>query len=138
MRAAVIIAMLCTFGCSEPEAPEPKFDVSGEVRIGRRQGVPETTLSNLIVLRDARVAHPLVCSSGGEYPGGEELIFENVETKEIVHAVFPEGNPMLNRQQGNFVLHGRFECIQNWDRFSLMQPPKDYQFFVVSSWELDS
>lgn len=138
MRTACILAMLCTFGCSEPEAPEPKFDVSDEVRIGRSQGGPEIALSSLIVLRDTDVAHPLVCSSGGEYPGGEELLFRNVETKEIVHAVFPEGNSMLDNQQGNFVLNGHFECIQNWDRFSLMQPSEDYQFFVVSSWERGS
>ncbi len=117
MRTAFILATLCTFGCSEPEALEPESDVADEVSIGRRQGGPKTTLSNLIVLRHSDVAHPLVCSPD---------------------AVFPEGNPMLGNQQSSFVLRGHFECIRNWDRFSLMRPPEDYQFFVVSSWELGS
>jgi hypothetical protein len=138
MRTAFMLAALSTFGCSAPEAPEPESDVADEVKIGRRQGGSKTTLSILVVLRNSDVAHPLVCSSGGEYPGGEELIFENVETKEIVHAVFPQGNPMLGNQHGRFVLCGHFECIRNWDRFSLMRPPEEYQFFVVSSWEVDS
>ena len=92
------------------------------------------TLDNLIHF-DAPFQHPLVCGPRGDFPAAKELTFKNADSEVFVHAVFPEEVTVPNKLQGNFVLHGHFQSIQDRDRYTHKQPPEDYQYFVVSSWE---
>lgn len=127
MRTIFTIAILCTFGCSQPDAPR-------EAGTARQEKASVLTLDNLIHF-DALYQHPLVCGPGGDFPAAKELTFKNADSEVFVHAVFPEDVTVPNRLQGDFVLHGHFQSIQNRARYTLKQPPEDYQYFVVSSWE---
>lgn len=130
MRIICIVALLCTFGCSQPDAPK-------ETGTTRQQGSSVRTLDNLIHFDavSAGYQHPLVCGPGGDSPAGQELTFKNAESKDFVHAVFPEEVTAPDELQGNFVLHGHFQSIQNRTRYAGKKPPEDYRYFVVSSWE---
>jgi hypothetical protein len=102
-------------------------------------GSQAETLKNLAYVdmhaADYTTQHPLVCGAEGDFPTGRELAFRQVESKETVHAVFPEGVTPPKTFDGKFVLRGHFQGIQNMDRYKLKKPEKDYRYFVVSSWE---
>jgi len=96
------------------------------------------TLENLVYV-DASSAdapqHPLVCGAGRDFPAGRELAFRHSESRESVHAVFPEGATAPVRLNGSLVLRGHFQGIQNWDSYKRKKPQEDYRYFVVSSWK---
>lgn len=79
--------------------------------------------------------HPLVCGAGGDFPEGRELAFENSRSGDFIHAVFPAGVTPPETLDGPLVLHGHYQGIQNWTRYTLKKPKEDYRYFVVSSWE---
>jgi hypothetical protein len=79
--------------------------------------------------------HPLVCGPGGDFPAGQEFVFKNEESDHFTHVVFPEEIEIPDDLQGDFVLHGSFQGIQNRTRYTQKIPPDDYSYFVVSSWE---
>ena len=85
---------------------------------------------------------PLMCLPGKDFPEGREMTFRDPESGEFVHAVFPKAVAAPENLEGSFVLHGRFQGIQNWDAFQpanskelIKSPPRDYRYFVVSLWE---
>ncbi len=108
---------------------------------------PDSVTSESVIHVDAfpkgnPAEHPLMCRPDGDYPEGSEMCFRRRESGEAVHFVFPKGVAAPESRKGAFVLHGHFQGIQNWDAFTLTDtrkmvkvPPKDYQYFVVSSWE---
>jgi len=79
--------------------------------------------------------HPLVCGAGRDFPTGRELAFRTSQSREFVHAVFPEGVMLPKTLDGKFVLHGQYQGIQNRKIYTLKRVPEDYRYFVVSSWE---
>lgn len=104
------------------------------------------TLENVVYVdmfaRGYPTEHPLMCRPGKDFPEGRELAFRRPESGELVHAVFPEAAAAPKNLDGSFVLHGHFQGIQNWDtskptdaKKPVKIPPKDYQYFVVLSWE---
>jgi hypothetical protein len=100
-------------------------------------GRPSATLDDLVHVDaiESCPQHPLVCGVGGDFPAGHELPFRNSPSGEFVHAVFPEGVTPPETLDGKFVLRGHYQAIQNRTRYTWKQPPKDYRYFVVSSWE---
>lgn len=130
MRTAFILVVLCAFGCSQAERPTPvdAFPV---------QSAGLVTVTDLVYADPASTTtqHPLVCGAGRDFPTGRELAFRNPESREFVHAVFPEGVTPPEKIDGKLVLRGRYQAIQNRKSYTLKQPPQDYQYFVVSSWE---
>lgn len=130
MRALCVIVMLCAAGCSHNDAP-----ISAGT--AEKQDTTSVTLTGLVHFGavSADPQHPLVCGTGGDFPAGREMTFGYSESQGWIHAVFPEGVTPPKDLNGNFVLHGRYQGIQNWDRYTLKKPRQDYQYFVVSSWE---
>ena len=130
MKIVWILVLLCAFGCSQTERPAPT-DTSAE------QGGPSVTLDNLVYVDPvaALTQHPLVCGAGLDFPDGHELVLWNPQSQEFVHAVFPKGITAPENLDGKFVLHGRFQAIQNRNRYIGKQPPKNYKYLLVSSWE---
>jgi len=97
-----------------------------------------TTLENLVyvdVSSGHAPQHPLVRGPGRDFPSGRELAFRRPESREWVHAVFPKEVTAPEKLDGKFVLHGRFQGIQNMASYTMKKPGKDYRYFVVSSWE---
>jgi hypothetical protein len=109
---------------TQPRAPEP-------------QKAPSVTLDNLVHIDavSAGIQHPLVCGAGRDFPAGHEITFENPQSGEFVHAVFPEGVVYPKTLDGKFVLHGKYQGIQNRKIYTLKKVAEDYKYFVVSSWE---
>ena len=139
MRIVWILVLLCAaFGCSQAERPAPT-DTSAEQGRPAEQAGPSVTLDNLVYGHPslATTQHPLVCGAGGDFPNGRELFFWNPQSQESVHAVFPKGITAPENLDGKFVLHGRFQAIQNRNRYNTgkKRPPEDYRYLVVSSWE---
>lgn len=80
--------------------------------------------------------HPLICTKGGDYPGGVEMIFiKQSNPKEWVHAVFPKRTAVPKNKKNAVVLRGYFQNVQNIDNYKIKRVPVDYKYFVVSSWE---
>jgi hypothetical protein len=79
--------------------------------------------------------HPLVCGEGRDFPVGREFAFRHAQSREFVHAVVPESVEPPKTFNGKFVLHGRYQGIQNRNIYTLKRPPADYQYFVVTSWK---
>jgi hypothetical protein len=79
--------------------------------------------------------HPLVCGAGRDFPAGRELAFRHSQSREFVHAVFPQGVTPPKTFDGKFVLYGQYQRIQNRKIYTLKQPSEDYRYFVVSSWK---
>ena len=107
------------------------------------------TLKNVVYVdmfaKDYPTEHPLMCLPDTDFPDGHEMAFRQPESGHPVHAVFPKGVAPPENLAGTFILHGHFQSIQNWDAFTptdtrklVKVPPKDYQYFVVSSWEQDA
>ena len=132
MRIVSLIAILCSFGCSQ-------IDRSKTTRATEKQDHVSVALENLeyvdMFSAHYTTEHPLVCGAGGDFPAGRELIFRHSETGESVHAVFPEKVTAPEKFNGHFVLRGHFQGIQNRSRYKFKRPPQDYRYFVVSSWE---
>jgi len=124
--------MFCVFGCSQIHSSKSAGDTE-------KQDYASITLGNLIYVdmfsAEYTTQHPRVCEVGGDFPTGQELAFRYVESRKSIHAVFPEGVTAPKNLNGNFVLHGHFQGIQNMDRYKVKKPEKDYRYFVVSSWE---
>ena len=94
------------------------------------------TMEDLVYVPDYPNEHPLICIPGGDFPNGSELIFRHVKTGETVHAVFPEGVSAPEELDGRFALRGHYQGIQKRrEGYIVKNPPKDYRYFVVSSWE---
>ncbi len=148
MRIICLLALLCTVGCSPSDAPketgtttqqEPSVTPKEASTTQQRESAVRTS-DNLVHLEAIPAVsegyhHPLVCGPGGDLPVGEELIFRNAESKEFVHAVFPGKVTAPDELKGNFVLHGRFQGIQDRTRYTMIQPAEDYRYFVVASWD---
>jgi hypothetical protein len=102
-----------------------------------RSPASHSTTSKSLVHVDASSGrqHPLVCGAGGDFPDGRELAFENSESGDFVHAVFPAGVTPPEKLDGPLVLHGHYQGIQNWTRYTHKRPKEDYRYFVVSSWD---
>jgi hypothetical protein len=111
-----------------------------------QQDPVSVTLENVVYVdmfaRTYPAEHPLMCLPGRDFPEGREMAFGDPESGESVHAVFPEAAAAPENLDGSFVLHGHYQGIQNWDTFTptdaskaVKVPRKDYQYFVVSSWE---
>ena len=125
-----IVAALCTFGCSQSDAPQ-RTDST------HQQESSSITLASLVYVDElsAGYQHPLVCGPGGDFPSGQELLFKHTESNDFIHAVFPEEIRIPDELQGNFVLQGQFQGIQDRTLYTRKKPPEDYDYFVVSSWE---
>lgn len=117
--------MLCAFGCTKTDHSTPTES--------------STTLQDLVYVDmfspSYNTQHPLVCSTSGDFPNGKEMAFKHSESKESIHAVFPEGVTPPDSLKGKFILYGDYQSIQNRDKYKLKSPKEDYQYFVVSSWE---
>lgn len=100
------------------------------------QGASSITLAPLVPVdaSSSDTQHPLVCGAGRDFPTGRELAFRNPQSREFVHAVFPEGVTPPRSFDGKFVLYGQYQGIQNRKSYTLKKPPEDYRYFVVSSW----
>lgn len=126
-----VVLVLCTFGCLQSDAPRRTGSTSQQETSSR------VLLTNLVYV-DALFTgyqHPLVCGPGGDFPAGQEQVFKDTESNDFIHVVFPEDIATPDELQGNFVLHGHFQGIQNRTRYTRKIPPEDYSYFVVSSWE---
>ena len=103
MRIVFIVIVLCVFGCRETDHPA-SIDTS-------------TTLQNLVNVDMFSPAystqHPLVCSTGGDFPNGKEMAFKQSESEESIHAVFPEGVTPPDSLKGTFILHGKYQSIDS-------------------------
>ena len=132
MRIVCLVAVLCSFGCSH-------VDRSGVTGGPEQQEHAAVTLGNLVYVdmfsANYTTQHPLVCGAGRDFPTGREMVFRYSEAGKPIHAVFPAGVTPPETLDGKFVLHGRFQGIQNRDSYKLKKPHKDYRYFVVSSWE---
>ncbi|MDF3129893.1 hypothetical protein P0Y35_11855 [Kiritimatiellaeota bacterium B1221] len=128
-RIVYILSLLLAFGCSSFSRQARSSDVKNEEN-------PKIVLENLeyIDSRAARIAHPLMCVEGGDFPDGRELLFRVDPSSTFVHAVFPNAEESPELLDGKFRLHGYYQNIQNMDRFIHLSPGKDYQYFVVLSW----
>ena len=144
MRVACLIAVLCAFGCSQDAAPSVTDNLQQPVADDEEQQQPAfDTLDNVIYCPGGSPnQQPLMCLPGKDFPEGREMTFRDAESGEFVHAVFPKAAAAPENLDGSFVLHGHYQGIQNWDAFKpsdtktlVKQPPRDYQYFVVSSWE---
>ena len=126
----VICAALCVFGCSQI-APQAPIDALSA------HYAPSLGLSNLVHVdaSSADTQHPLVCGVEKDFPDGQELTFRNSESQEFIHAVFPIVATAPKDLSGTFVLHGHYQTIQNRSSYTLKHPPKDYRYFVVTSWK---
>lgn len=134
-RIACLIAVLCSFGCSD-------IDRSGATGNPEQQDHSSVTLGDLVYVdmfsADYTTQHPLVCGAGRDFPAGREMVFRSSESGKPVHAVFPDGATAPENVDGNFVLHGRYQGIQNRDHLKHKlhkRPPSDYRYLVVASWE---
>ena len=132
-RIACLIAVLCSFSCSE-------IDRSGAMGNSEQHDHSSVTLEDLVYVdmfsADYTTQHLLVCGAGRDFPAGREMVFRFSETGKPVHAVFPDAATAPENVDGNFVLHGRYQGIQNKDRPKLhKRSPSDYRYFVVASWE---
>ncbi len=125
-----VVLVLCTFGCSQSDAPM-RTDSSIQ------QDSSSRILTNLVYVDElsAGYQHPLVCGPNGDFPAGQELVFKHTESNIFIHVVFPEEIETPVELQGNYVLHGHFQGISNRTRYTRKIPPEDYSYFVVSSWE---
>lgn len=96
------------------------------------------TIKNLELVDPASsslISYPLICVEGGEYPGGVEFIFQKTnDPKKLIHVVFPKEIEAPKIAESEFSMAGRFQSIQNKDRFVHKRPPEDYKYFVVESW----
>ncbi len=128
MRLICAVALLFAFGCYS-------VDRLTTARVNKDKDV--TTLQNLeyIDALSAGITHPLVCGDGRDYPNGRELVFRVDPSTPPIHAVFPDGEDSPESLDGRFRLYGYYQHIQNWDRFTVKRPSKDYQYFVVTSWK---
>lgn len=101
------------------------------------QGEASITLAHLLGIdaSSSDTQHPLVCGAGRDYPAGREFAFRHFQSRELVHAVFPEDVTPPKSFDGKFVLHGQYQGIQNRKSYTLKQPPENYRYFVVSSWK---
>ena len=124
MRLICILMLCFAFGCSSSEQSAPAGDSL-------------TTLDYLLHVDSASATtqHPLVCGIGRDFPAGRELAFINPQSKEFVHAVFPEGLPLPQNPKGKCALYGRYQTIQNRSSYTHKQPPDDYRYFVVEKWD---
>lgn len=125
MRTLCLVAVLCIPGCSQTNRPTPA-------------GTPAVQdLASITVDVDGSSGqHPLVCGVGRDFPAGHELAFRGSQSRELVHAVFPEGVTPPKTLDGRLVLHGHYQGIQKRrEGRRVKRVPKDYQYFVVSSWE---
>lgn len=104
-----------------------------------KQANTSVTLQNLFYVEPSSsiTQYPLVCGAGRDFPSGRELEFRNSETRESVHAVFPEGHKAPVNLNGSFIVHGFFQSIQNKDSYKFKKLENDYRYFVVSAWEYD-
>lgn len=130
MRIVCSVLVMCILGCSQSDAPS-------RTDSARQQESSSRTLANLVYVDEmsAGYQHPLVCSTGGDFPAGQEMVFKNTESNNFIHVVFPEEVETPDELQGDFVFHGHFQGIQNRNRYTRKQPPEDYSYFVVSSWD---
>ena len=126
MKHVCIIALCFAFGCSQNDAGNTQQESSDL-----------TTLDQLVYVDASSITieHPLVCGTGRDFPDGRESVFTDPESRNFTHAVFPAGVTPPETFDGSFVLHGRYQGIQNWQNYTVKKPPEDYQYFVVSSWE---
>ena len=95
------------------------------------------TLNDLAYLdpRTSTTQHPLVCGEGKDFPEGSEFAFRNPQSREFVHAVFPGHIERPETFDGQFILRGDYQSIQNRKTYTIKQPPEGYRYFVVSSWD---
>jgi hypothetical protein len=94
------------------------------------------TTEDLVSFPGYDAEHPLICIPGGDFPNGSEAIFRHAKTGEAVHAVFPEGVAAPEDRDGRFAMHGHYQGIQKRREGRIVKRvPKDYRYFVVSSWE---
>jgi len=130
MKAICILLMLCVFGCSRTDRPAPPHPPAV-------QQTPSVILNDLVRVDTfaSVLKHPLVCGAGRDFPAGQEIPFRQSPSREFVHAVFPEGVTPPSAMGGTFILHGRYQTIQNRKSYTLKTPPDDYKYFVASSWE---
>jgi len=152
MRIACVVAVLCALGCSQDDGPSVTDNLHQPVTSNKHQPVADNqeqqepasvTLENVVYSPGGSPSQqPLMCLPGKDFPEGREMTFRDPESGEFVHAVFPKAAAAPENLDGSFVLHGRFQGIQNWDAFApsdarpvMKIPPKDYRYFVVSSWE---
>ncbi|MGM0490101.1 MAG: hypothetical protein ACQESR_25515 [Planctomycetota bacterium] len=129
MRSLIFtLFMTLTIGCACQSGQKGALD----------EATTDETMENLVFVAPTSrnpPSYPLMCVKGGDYPDGIELIFRKRENdKTWIHAVFPEGVKAPDKLEGEMVLRGHFQKIQNRDRFVYKNPPKDYQYFVVTSW----
>lgn len=101
------------------------------------QGESSITLAPLVHVdaSSSDAQHPLVCGAGRDFPAGREFTFIHSQSREFVHAVFPESVTPPKTFDGKFVLHGQYHGIKNRKNYTLKHPPEDYRYFVVSSWK---
>jgi hypothetical protein len=112
-----------------------KEDGQSPANSERQAGTSASSKSLVHVDAPSGRQHPLVCGAGGDVPDGRELAFENSQSGDFVHAVFPAGVTPPETLDRPLVLHGHYQGIQNWTRYTRKRPKEDYRYFVVSSWE---
>ena len=141
MRIVCLIAVLCSFGCTRSDhsqatgTPEQQDHAKPE-----QQDHDPVTLEDLVYAPAGFSAEtPIVCGADHlDFPEGRELVFRHTESEELTQAVFPEGATAPKDLNGEFVLHGHYQGIQNLDRFKFKRHkrvPSDYRYFVVATWE---
>ena len=147
MKYACVLALFCALGCSQDDGPSVTDNQEQPVADNQEQQDPASvTLEDVVYVdmfaRGYTTEHPLMCRPGKDFPEGREMAFRDPESGESVHAVFPEAAAAPENLDGSFVLHGHYQGIQNRDAFKptdanklVKVPRKDYQYFVVSSWE---
>jgi len=150
----LIMVLLGSFGCSSSISNTNQRDNKASTQITCQDKINNTpvTLRGLtfIDMYGPKVnEYPLLCSGFGYHPGGSEFVFKAPGKPVEYHAVFPKGLiPPKKEQLENqrFILHGAFVTIrQKPDGQSIEKPNKPvkgnlygYQYFLVSSWEIDS
>ena len=145
MKRICTIVLCCTFGCSQSDSShstggaEKQGDssvTSEPTGVVEQQGVSSMTTEDLVYFPDYGNQHPLICIPGGDFPNGSEAIFRHAKTGEAVHAVFPEGVSAPEDRDGRFAMRGHYQGIQKRREGPIVKRvPKDYRYFVVSSWE---
>lgn len=130
MRTICILVVLSTFGCSKTE----RTTTADAQAV---QEAPSEALDNLVFVDmfapDYTTQHPLI----GHSRGGQDMAFKHVVSGETIHAVFPKRASAPEALNGHFALQGHYEVAaekHTKDDSLVKMIPKDYRYFVVSSW----
>jgi len=92
-------------------------------------------LTHLSLFKDSKhYSHPLVCGDGRDFLKGVEFIYSDSK-QNIIHIVFPAAIELPNKYAIKIYLKGYHQGIQKIDSYNIKSIPKDYKYFVVTSWK---